>query len=114
MSIGPLGGILGSAAGAPLSQTQGSESERTRSDNATQARQADADKKAEQTAGVGQTQEDQATSDRDADGRRLWEAPEEKSKDDQEEQAVADSEAPTPKKSKDPTGASGSSLDLLG
>ena len=32
-------------------------------------------KQAELAAGVGQTEQDQESSERDADGRRLWEAP---------------------------------------
>ena len=110
MSVGPLGGVLGSAAGAPLAQTKGSETERAKGDSASQARQLDADKKTEQSSGVGQTQEDQGASDRDADGRRLWEAPAE------EATAGNDTHAPTndQPRSKDATGAAGSKLDLMG
>ena len=105
MSMGPvMGGILGSAAGAPLSQTAGSESERAQKDAATQQRQVDNDQHAEDAAGVGQTEQDEEASDRDADGRRLWEAPPDK------EQQAGDS----PRQAKDTTGQCGNNLDLTG
>ncbi len=108
MSVGPLGGILGSAAGAPLSQTAGSESERARKESSASQRQADGDQKAESAAGIGQTEEDQGASERDADGRSFWKTSDEK----KEEQAHKE---PQPeRKAKDPTGNSGNSLDLTG
>ena len=73
MSMVPMGGIVGSAAGAPLSQTAGSETEAAKKDATAQSRKAEADNKAEQASGIGQTEQDEGTSDRDADGRRLWE-----------------------------------------
>lgn len=110
MSVGPFGGVLGSAAGAPLSQTRGSESERAARESAAQDRRADGEQRSEKAAGVGQTEEDQETSDRDADGRRLWEAPAEgeatsESPDDQQHQ---------PQRVKDPKGEAGNTLDLMG
>lgn len=115
MSVGPLGGVLGSVAGAPLAQTKGSETERSASDSASRARGADADRKAEQSSGVGQTQEDQGASDRDADGRRMWEAPEDTVDIEStgEEQSDTDAAPTLPtKESKDATGEAGNSLDL--
>jgi hypothetical protein len=109
MSVGSLGGILGSAAGAPLSQTSGSEAERTQRDSATQQRQTDTDARAERAAGIGTTEQDQETNERDADGRRMWEAPPEKQATDEEEPAAA-----SPRQSKDATGLSGTHLDLTG
>ena len=110
MTMVPIGGMLTSAAGVALAQTSGSEAERTQKDAASQSRVADADQHAEQSAGIGQTQEDQASSDRDADGRRLWEGPVEPKK--------ASNTAPEieieSKQSKDPTGQSGTRLDLTG
>ena len=73
MSMGPLGGIVGSAAGTSLSQTAGAETERSQRDSAAQQRQTDGNERTERAAGVGQTEEDQESSERDADGRRLWE-----------------------------------------
>ena len=68
-------GMLGSAAGTGLSHPKGSEAEKSQQDTANQARQADGEKNAEDAAGIGETEQDQQTDDRDADGRRLWEKP---------------------------------------
>src|SRR5438105_3790704 len=110
MSIG-FGGITGSAAGAPLSQTAGSETERAQKDSSAQHRQVDGDQRSERAAGIGQTEQDEESSERDADGRRLWEAPAKKHAKEQPgtEDAPAD-----PRKSKDATGQSGTKLDLTG
>ena len=111
MSMGPLGGIIGSAAGAPLSQTAGSETERLQKDSLAQNRQVDADQKAERAAGIGQTEQDQESSERDADGRRLWEAPPKPPKPSPEKPAEL---AAAARQSKDATGQSGTQLDLTG
>lgn len=111
MSVGPMGGIASSAAGAPLSQTSGSETERSQKDTSAQRRLVDSQDKSEKAAGIGTTEQDQGASDRDADGRRLWEAPVD-AKNAQDNQPAG--EGSTPRKSKDPTGNSGNSLDLLG
>lgn len=110
MSVGPMGGVVGSAAGAPLSQTAGSETERTKREASATQRQVENETKAEQASGIGQTEGDEGPSERDADGRRLWEgdtAPKQQS-----EEPPADPEPP--RQAKDPTGQSGSSLDLTG
>jgi hypothetical protein len=108
--MAPLGGIVSSAAGAPLSQTAGSETERAQKDSVAQHRQLDASQKAEQAAGIGQTEQDQESSERDADGRRPWEAPPGTSKNDPNANAT---ESQT-RQSKDATGQSGTKLDLTG
>lgn len=105
MNVGSMGGVMGSAAGAPLAQTSGSETERTQKDAAVSQRQGIHEKKAADAAGIGTTEQDQEASERDADGRRFWEHAEKKP----DEPA---SEAP--RQAKDPTGASGTSLDLTG
>ena len=74
MSMGPVGGVVGSAAGTSLSQTAGAETERTQRDTAAQHRQIDGNERSELASGIGQTEQDQESSERDADGRRLWEA----------------------------------------
>ena len=107
MNVGPAAGIAGSAAGAPLSQTKGSETERAGRDAADQLRQTDGQDRSEKAAGIGQTQEDAETSDRDADGRRLWEENRRKQQQEAEEEALRH-------RAKDPTGTSGNSLDLMG
>jgi len=110
MSVGALGGLVGSAAGAPLSQTSGSETERAQRETATQSREASAAERAERAAGIGTTEQDQETNERDADGRRLWEAPAEGQKD----AAAAEPVGPAVRQSKDPTGQCGNNLDLTG
>lgn len=102
----PNSGIIGSAAGAPLSQTKGSEIEKNQKDANAAQRQEKNDKKASDAAGVGQTEEDQGSTDRDADGRRFWERSARTEQDaEQQEQ---------PRQVKDPQGNRGSSLDLTG
>jgi hypothetical protein len=108
MSIGFVPGLIGSAAGAPLAQSKGSEIERSQQDAGSQKRTADSTKKADAASGIGQTSEDQETSDRDADGRRIWEIEEQRKKYEEEEAAR------TAHKSKDATGLSGNQVDLSG
>jgi hypothetical protein len=110
MSMVPLGGIVSSAAGVPLSQTSGSETERAQKDSHAQNRQVDSSQRAEMAAGIGQTVQDQESSERDADGRRLWEAlPEDKT-----DTSDAGSAEAASRQSKDATGQSGTKLDLTG
>jgi hypothetical protein len=106
MNVGSTGGVMGSAAGAPLAQTSGSETERTQKDAGVSQRQAVHEKKAADAAGIGTTEQDQEASERDADGRRFWEKSAERKPEDEPTAA--------PRLSKDPTGASGNSLDLTG
>jgi hypothetical protein len=109
MSIGPLGGIVGSAAGAPLAKTSGTEAERSQRENSASQRLGDSQEKSERAAGIGTTEQDQGASDRDADGRRLWEASQQK-----KQQALEQEENQQEHVSKDPSGDSGSKLDLMG
>jgi hypothetical protein len=104
MSVGSLGGLIGSAAGVPLSQTSGSETERTGREGAAQQRALDGVERSEKAAGIGTTEQDQEASERDADGRRLWEAPPDKKLDGDEH----------PRQSRDATGQCGTQLDLTG
>ena len=106
MSSIPNSGIVGSAAGAPLSQTKGSDIEKNQKDASAVQRQDKNDKKAADAAGVGQTEQDEGSSDRDADGRRFWERNSKAVKDAQQQEH--------PRQAKDPEGKSGSSLDLTG
>lgn len=105
MNIVPLGGIISGAAGAPLAQVSGSEAERTQRDGVVRERRVTTEQSAEKAAGIGTTDEDQETSERDADGRMFWERPEERKLDDEDT---------LKKQSKDATGSSGNSLDLTG
>ncbi len=111
MNVGAMSGVVGSAAGAPLSQTAGSEAERAKKGSSDSQRQVENDTKAEKAAGIGQTESDEGPSERDADGRKLWEGDVLTGKETEEEQ-TANTEPP--RQVKDPTGQSGSSLDLTG
>lgn len=106
MNVVPLGGIISGAAGAPLAQTGGAESERTQRDVTVRERHAASEQSAEMAAGIGTTDEDQETSERDADGRTFWEQP--------TPSTTREDSTPAVKQSKDPTGVSGNSLDLTG
>jgi hypothetical protein len=107
MNVGAIPGALSSAAGAPLSQTAGSEAERTQRDATVHQRQASAQAKSEKASGIGQMDEDQQASERDADGRRLWEETRKKN-------AAGEAEPEVNRQAKDTTGMSGNALDLTG
>ena len=109
MSIGSLG-IVGGLAGTPLSQ-RAAEAEKTQQESVDQARTSQAAERAEQAAGIGQTVEDAQAGERDADGRRPWEE-QAKSKS-QVSQSPLLSESSV-SRAKDPTGACGGQLDLVG
>ncbi|HEV3340849.1 MAG TPA: hypothetical protein VG125_10850 [Pirellulales bacterium] len=106
MSVGPTT-FSASLAAASL-QTRGSETERVQHDIAAKERQAEGDRKAENAAGIGTAESDEGVGERDADGRRLWERPPKRKDPTDEEPAAADGQL------KDPTGQSGSLLDLTG
>ena len=105
MSIGPMGGTPASAAGLPLAQTTGGESDRIQQDLAAHKRQLYYAQRADVAAGVGETDgENHETADRDADGRLLWESAAE----------ARGKEHVAPPRGKDAKGESGSLLDLTG
>jgi hypothetical protein len=109
MSIGSLPAVVASAAGTSLAQSK-AETERTNVDIGAQQRHAFSALKAESAAGIGETDgQDHEAAERDADGRRLWEAPPEGKKNPNAEDSV-----PTPPHSRDATGQSGNLLDLSG
>ena len=116
MSIGPLGGLMGSVAGTSLAQTKGSEVERAQQDQGAQQRQVKNETRAEAAAGIGETDgQDHETGERDADGRRLWERRgAARSKPDAPPDAAAAGVDTPPPRPADPTGQSGSQLDLTG
>ncbi len=112
MSMGPLG-MIGSAAGAPIAQSQGADVTRSQQEVAGQARETQMNQKAEQASGVGQTEQHEQASDRDADGRRPWEIGPRRSAAD--EAAATEPPAPeSPGGAKDPAGLTGRHLDLQG
>ena len=97
--------VVGGAAGSPLAQGKGSELQRSQHETAAQQRQVQSELKAEAAAGIGATDgDDNQVTDRDADGRRLWEPPPAPS--DTDEAA-----RPTPGP-QTPSGRSGNQLDL--
>ena len=108
MSIGSLG-IVGGLAGTPLTQ-RAAEIEKAERESADQAREAKAELRAEQAAGIGKTEEDSQAGERDADGRRPWEHPATKPAATETLPAASD----MPALAKDPTGERGSELDLVG
>lgn len=109
MSIGPLS-FAGSAAATPLAQSKGSDVDRAEQETAAQQREFQHDLKAEEAAGIGQTDgEEHETEDRDADGRRLWELPAKKAVGKTEAENADDANG-----SRDATGECGNQLDLTG
>ncbi len=111
MSIGPLS-FVASGAATPLAQSKGSDIDRAEQETAAQQRQFQHELKAEQAAGIGQTDgEEHETEDRDADGRRLWELPPKKSEADVDDATVVDDKTPH---THDPSGLRGNQLDLTG
>lgn len=109
MSMGPVG-IAGSVAGSPFAQGQGADVQRVGQDTTDQARQRQSSEKAEQAAGVGQTEQDEQTTDRDADGRRPWELP---LPADESTANASDGSHDGPR-SMDPSGLTGRQLDVSG
>jgi hypothetical protein len=107
MNVVPLGGIISGAAGAPLAQVNGSETERTQRDGTVRERRVTTEKTAEAAQGIGTTDEDQETSERDADGRMFWERPAENA-------LIDEASAAEARQSKDASGSSGNALDLTG
>jgi len=124
MSIGPAGfySIIAatspqaSASAVPLAQPQASDVDRTAQEVAEQKRQTELRLKAENAEGVGQTDgEEHESSQRDADGRRLWEKPLAPGDASDEEEATTESGDAIPHPphaSRDATGQSGNQLDL--
>jgi len=108
MSMGSFN-ILGSAAGVPYAQNNSSDVQRASQDSNSQKREQMSADKAESAAGIGETDSDQATEDRDADGRKIWEAAHKKEGSAEKEQ-VLDQEP----RSRDATDTRGNHLDLTG
>ncbi|HUG66901.1 MAG TPA: hypothetical protein VMM76_04055 [Pirellulaceae bacterium] len=110
MSVGPMGMAASVAGGLP--QIRSADAGRAEKQSADQARQTKSDQKAEAAEGVGETTQDEKASDRDADGRRSWEAMPEQTA--EPEDMVDEAKTPKIPQSKDPTGTSGGQLDLHG
>jgi type II secretory pathway pseudopilin PulG len=113
MSIGSLG-IVGSLASSTLPQRTAA-AEQVQSNATSHAREAQAELKAEAAAGIGRTEEDSESGERDADGRRAWELPghgQSGQEDPQSHQTTEPSSDDLPR-STDPLAEAGGSLDLL-
>ena len=109
MSIGALG-LLGSVTSGQLQQTRGADTDRAGQDARTQNNQAESARHAEAAQGVGEMVQDESTTDRDADGRRLWERVAKREADsDSDRTPQVDSP-----QSVDPSGQAGNQLDLTG
>src|SRR6478752_839497 len=107
MSIASLC-IIASLASSSTTQ-RAAETERIERDSSNHARESTAAEHAADAAGIGRTEEDSQTSERDADGRRLWERTTSNKK-----PSDPTTDATTPVISKDPTGLCGGQLDLVG
>ena len=108
MSVGPLG-MMGSLAAVPA-QAKAGQVDRATNEATRQARETQANERAEEAAGIGHTEEEQQAGERDADGRRLWE----RTARNHNSSAEATQSSDTPPKSKDASGESGNQLDLSG
>jgi hypothetical protein len=107
MSIGPAAGVVASAAGA-AAQAGGADVQRARQDAIAQQRAVRTALQAEDAAGIAQTDgQEHETNERDADGRRPWEAAQQRPN--PEDSAASPDAPPT---SRDASGLSGSQLDL--
>ncbi|MGE3776161.1 MAG: hypothetical protein AB7F89_03170 [Pirellulaceae bacterium] len=109
MSAGLLG-TVGSVTTGQLQQLRAVETDRTAREATRDATVANANRRAENAAGVGEMEQESAVSERDADGRRLWERPDPTAPDEEADSASG----PTAVASLDPSGDSGTLLDLTG
>ncbi|HID77828.1 MAG TPA: hypothetical protein EYP56_17750 [Planctomycetaceae bacterium] len=110
MSVGPMGGLPASAAGSPLAQTRSSDVERTQQEHLSTERRIQSDQKAQNASGIGETDgEDHQATERDADGRRLWEESPRR-----ERGPEAEPQEEVPPQSRDASGQRGNLLDLSG
>jgi len=113
MSVGPMGAsIASSVAATNLAQRNSSDVAQAQQATSSHALVVDSTEKAEKAAGVGDPEESEKASDRDADGRRAWERPGHET-DEAEAELEGDAtyeEAPQ----KDPAGVKGREIDLSG
>ena len=101
-------GFVSSIAAQPLAQNAG-DAARAQQEDASQARAGAAADRSAEAAGIGHTEAEEGAGDRDADGRRPWEAR-------RTAKSPAESESPpaAPTLARDPSGVAGTKLDLTG
>jgi hypothetical protein len=111
MSVGPSSfGIIGGIASTPSTQRTASK-DAANSEANRHAGETKLDEAAAEAAGIGKTDADHETDERDADGRMLWERQHGKKK---QEPPAPTTTPETPHLSIDTTGTAGGSLDLVG
>lgn len=110
MSITPAFGIAQSFASSSLTLAKGADADRAAAEVAEQVTAIEANEKSDNTAGLGEAEEQSGASERDADGRRMWELPHKQA----EEEASANVAPPGVSPVKDASGQRGTQLDLLG
>jgi len=115
MSIGSLG-IISGLAGSQVDGSKAAGTDRAARDSAEQSREIDSSQKAEKTAGVGQTDKEQESSDRDADGHLSWDASAHGRKSRSSARSADDSSEDQNGEvaAKDPSGELGCGLDISG
>jgi hypothetical protein len=113
MSTGAVG-TIGSVATGQLQQARAAEGDRATQEVANQARQSDSNRRAADAAGIGQTEREGEASERDADGRRLWERQGKPKPQSNSPEVPAEADAPSAPQSKDPSGEAGTQIDLSG
>lgn len=109
MSVGPLPPVAAGASGTTLAQAKGADLDRAQQESASYQRRVQAEQRADNAAGIGQADgEDHESSERDADGRRPWEIG------GRSKPPTPAGSEPSPPLGKDPTGQTGTLLDLSG
>ena len=104
-------GSLGSVAAGQLQQARTADVDRATQDVLQQARSVDANERTEKAAGIGEMEQEEGASERDADGRRLWEQQSRRPRPSQSDPSSDDSGSSL---GQDPTGEAGTQLDLSG
>ena len=105
MSVGPLP-PTGPLAGSPLAQGAASDAAAAK-DGTDAERTARNEARAAEADGIGRTEEDAESQDRDADGRQVWQRR-------RASRDAAEEPAEPPAGSRDPSGTCGRQLDLSG
>ena len=116
MSIGPTGiSFASSVAATDLAQRNSADVAQTQQATSNQARLLEATEKAEKAAGIGDADESEKASDRDADGRRAWERSEHSTEDSEAAELELEGETTyDDRPPKDDVEKTGSHLDISG